>query len=174
MAAECGACEDKKRIATRAKALTWMPSTTRFTKWPRTRLVTARALKACITATSRSNHPPPTERLKERMCHVRILFLCSFTSYSTKRCSNMEAYASTVIRNAGQQRLSTHGRRVFFNASTCATRLWLFPKKKRPRCGAFIVWNSLVSVREIKSGSPRSGEPCCGNLSPSSAECLRP
>ena len=77
MNAESGACADKKRIATRAKALnldaihdtvhemakdearlkllTLTLSTIQFTKWLRTKLVTEKVSKVCTTDTSRNN-----------------------------------------------------------------------------------------------------------------------
>lgn len=55
MNAECGACEDKKRIATRAKQLNLMQSTIQFTKWQKTKLVMVKVSKVCTTDISRNN-----------------------------------------------------------------------------------------------------------------------
>ena len=50
--AECGACSGKMDLAKKAKELAWMPSMTPFMRWPRTRLVTAAACRACWSVTS--------------------------------------------------------------------------------------------------------------------------
>ena len=51
MNAESGACEDKMRLARMAKE---EPCTIRYTRWPRTRRVTAQASRAFTTVTSRN------------------------------------------------------------------------------------------------------------------------
>ena len=54
MNAECGACEDKMRLARIAKQNNFdaTPCTTPCTRWPRTRRVTAPASRGCSSATS--------------------------------------------------------------------------------------------------------------------------
>ena len=46
MNAESGACEDKMRLARMARRRISTPCTTRYTRWPRTRRVTAQASRA--------------------------------------------------------------------------------------------------------------------------------
>ena len=55
MNAESGACEDKKRIATRAKALNLDAIHDTVHEWQKMKLVTVKALKVCTTVTSRNN-----------------------------------------------------------------------------------------------------------------------
>lgn len=55
MNAEAGACEDKARIAKRAKSLTSMLFTTLFMRWLATKLVMVVVSKVFTTVTSRSN-----------------------------------------------------------------------------------------------------------------------
>ena len=68
MAAECGACEDKKRIATRAKALN------------------LDAIHDTVHEMAK-DETLHTECQRKRMRHVRVLFLCPDISISRKKSS---------------------------------------------------------------------------------------
>ena len=66
MNAESGACEDKKRIATRAKALNLDAiHDTVHGKWLKTKLVTVKVSKVCTTAISRNNRNNTVEYKKD-------------------------------------------------------------------------------------------------------------